>query len=380
MALFFTFNIGSAFAYTEFSDYTVNYETSGPWGAGYYLNCPSNLGDGDRKTKNGNNFPLTSTSGWSDFNTGSSYCNNANWGAKGVQLNAIGFYCSVGTPSDIVFINTGNSNYAMIHCDASGVMWKASVYNYVPPDYTSRIDSISVSTTTGKVNIRGYWNATTTTGIYQQLEFYQESTLLGQEAYSTVNATTSGAFDLFFDYRDAITPYAGTSTMPITAKIDFFANLYQKDNNYYNPFGEYDVRYSTLLDATTTSLTASTTNAWEFSTTTSVLAYPEYECAITSLTGCFKNAIIWTFYPTADTIARYNSLVELIQKKPPIGYFTIVKSSIGGLSATSTSAFNITIPAHLQQYIFSPVDIGIASILWIYFVFMFYKRLKHIQI
>lgn len=249
-----------------------------------------------------------------------------------------------------------------------------------PPDTSSRIDSISVSTSTGKVNITGYWNATTTTGIFQQLEFYQDSPLYGVESYSTVNATSTGAFNLDFDYRDAITPYTGTTTSSISSKIDFYANLYQKDNNYYNPFGELDIRYSTLLDATSTILTASTTNTWELSTSTSILAYPEYECAITSLTGCFKNAMIWIFYPSSDSMEKYNSFIELIQRKPPVGYFTTVKSSIENLSSTSTSAFTITIPNHLNQYFFNPMDLGIAGILWIYFLFMFYKRLKHIQL
>ena len=256
----------------------------------------------------------------------------------------------------------------------------ASLGVYTPPDYTSRIDSISVSTTTGKVNITGYWNTSTSTGVFQQIEFYQDSSLLGIESYATVNATTSGVFNLNFDYRDAITPYTGTTTASITASIMFYANLYQKDNNYYDPFGELDYRYSTLLDATSTSLTASTTNAWELSTTTSILDYPEYECGITSLTGCFKNAGIWLFYPSSDSMEKYNSFIELIQRKPPVGYFTIVKTSISGLSATSTSAFNITIPNSLKQYFFAPLDAGIAGILWIYFLFMFYKRLKHIQL
>jgi hypothetical protein len=271
-----------------------------------------------------------------------------------------------------------NINYAV--CDTYASCNSVLAPTYTPPDYSSRIDSISVSTTTGKVNITGYWNTSTSTGVFQQVEFYQDSSLLGIESYATVNATTSGVFNLNFDYRDAITPYTGTTTAQITSSIMFYAYLYQKDNNYYDPFGELDIRYSTLLDATTTSLTASTTNAWELSTTTSILDYPEYECSITSITGCFKNAGIWLFYPSSDSIEKYNSFIELIQRKPPVGYFTIVKSSISGLSSTSTSAFSITIPNSLKEYFFNPMDAGIAGILWIYFLFMFYKRLKHIQL
>jgi hypothetical protein len=311
-------------------------------------------------------------------------------------------YCysdgSTGARNAIILKNNlstyGSGTYALLHSyltgPLSGQFWKSGLYYFdgttptatpiTPPDTSSRIDSISVSTTTGKVNITGYWNTSTSTGVFQQVEFYQDSSLLGIESYATVNATTSGVFNLDFDYRDAITPYTGTTTASITSSIMFYVNLYQKDNNYYDPFGELDYRYSTLLDATSTSLTASTTNAWELSTTTSILGYPEYECGITSLTGCFKNAGIWLFYPSSDSIEKYNSFIELIQRKPPVGYFTIVKTSIGGLSSTSTSAFSITIPNSLKQYFFNPMDAGIAGILWIYFLFMFYKRLKHIQL
>jgi len=244
---------------------------------------------------------------------------------------------------------------------------------------TSRIDSISVSTSTNTVNLTGYWNATTTSGVYEQLEFYQINSIFGQEDYFTINATTSGAFNINFDYRNVATPYVGTTTIPITSNQIFYANLYEKNNAYYNPFGEYDFRYSTLLDATSTSLTASTTNTFNISTST-IIDYPEYECGLSSMTGCIKNALIWTFYPSQATIARYYALVELIQKKAPIGYFTITKNAINGLSATSTSAFSITIPAHLKSYIFNPIDFGLASIFWVYLIFSFYKRLKHLQI
>jgi hypothetical protein len=247
------------------------------------------------------------------------------------------------------------------------------------PDVSSRIDSISVSTSTNTVNLTGYWNATTTSGVYEQLEFYQINSIFGQEDYYTINATTSGAFNINFDYRNVATPYVGTTTIPLTSNQIFYANLYEKNNAYYNPFGEYDFRYSTLIDATSTSLTASTTNTFNISTST-IVNYPEYECSISAITGCFKNALIWTFYPTQSTIARYYALVELIQKKAPVGYFTITKNAINGLSATSTLAFSITIPAHLKSYIFDPVDIGLASIFWVYLIFSFYKRLKHLQI
>jgi hypothetical protein len=70
----------------------------------------------------------------------------------------------------------------------------------------------------------------------------------------------------------------------------------------------------------------------------------------------------------------------LIQSKAPVGYFFVARDAIQGLNKDGTPATNITIPYSLKHYIFSPFDIGIASILWLFFLFNFYKRLKFITI
>lgn len=245
----------------------------------------------------------------------------------------------------------------------------------------AHIESLSVSTSTQKVNITGYWEATTTPNIFQQIEFYQDSTVLGIESYITENATSTGGFSFDFPYHSLPATSTGTTTAVISADTIFYANLYQFDNNYpHDPFtGIVDPRYKTTLDATSTTLTASTTT-YVLNTTLDINDYPEYECSISSLTGCFKNAMVWTFYPSQQVISRFYSLLELIQSKPPIGYFSIIKQNISNISATSTPAFSVVIPAHLKSLIFDPFDTAIAVIIWIYFVFMFYKRLKHIQI
>jgi hypothetical protein len=137
----------------------------------------------------------------------------------------------------------------------------------------------------------------------------------------------------------------------------------------------------TNLDATSTIISTSAYNASDFVGTARDLAlYPEYDCSLTAVMGCIKNAAIWLFYPTQNSLDSWSLLKTKIETKAPVGYFYSVKNSIGGLSATSTPSFTLTIPQHLKQYFFNPIDIGIAGILWFYFIFNFYKRLKHIQI
>lgn len=292
-----------------------------------------------------------------------------------------------GSTNGSCYIETYSIQYGTWDLTCSATTLKNIFYSlngsggYVEPVYTTHFDSISVSTTTQTVNITGYWNATTTSGIYEQIEFYQNSTLLGIESYTTENATTTGTFNFDFDYNSLPSTSTSTTTPIITADTIFYANLYQIDTNYpYDPFtGIIDPRYKTTLDATSTTLTASTT-LYTIDTTIDVINYPEYECSISSLTGCFKNAMVWTFYPSQETMSRFYALLEVIQSKPPIGYFSIIKGNLTSINASSTPAFNVTIPTHLKDYFFDPIDTALSVIIWAYFILMFYKRLKHIQI
>jgi hypothetical protein len=248
---------------------------------------------------------------------------------------------------------------------------------------TPKIYTFTYSTTTSTANITGYWEATTTPYITQQLSFWQFSDTLGKEAQQSYTATTTGFFNLSFYFLD---PYAFTSSSTATTTQPIFSNFtlnasldqYDETNNVF-PYGGEII---TNLDATSTEVFASEYNASDFvyNCTRDLTNYPEYECSISSLTGCFKNALVWTFYPTQCTIDNWNGLQTKIQTKAPVGYFYMIKNSISGLSATGTKAFNVVIPSSLKQYIFTPFDTGIAAMLWFFFVFNFYKRLKHITI
>jgi len=93
-----------------------------------------------------------------------------------------------------------------------------------------------------------------------------------------------------------------------------------------------------------------------------------------------KKAFTWLLYPSSGLIQSYTGLLETLQSKPPIGYFTIVKDNILGLNASSTPAVTIVVPTEIKEVIFDPIDIALGGILWAGFAFLFYKRLKHITI
>jgi hypothetical protein len=274
---------------------------------------------------------------------------------------------------------TGTIYYWAHFTQLGGILQQGSgEYSGIPP--TPNISDFIISTSTATARVKGYWKATTTPYVSQRLSFWQESASLGKESYEQVIATTTGNFDFTFDFRDPYTwSSSESSTTPLYSNFTLYASLDQYDEtNYVFPFGGTEI---VNLDATSTNILTSEYNASDFTSTPRDLAlYPEYDCDITHLMGCIKNALIWTFYPTQDALDSWTSLKTTLETKAPFGYFYSVKNAVGGLSATSTPSFSLTIPAHLKTYFFDPFDIGISGILWFFFIFHFYKRLKHIQI
>lgn len=265
---------------------------------------------------------------------------------------------------------TGDVYYMQVTKDATG--WYA-----IPPP-ASHFDSISISTSTQSVTVTGYQNATTS-NTYEKITIEQSGLIDGYtEELFTTTATTTGVFSYTVTYRVLATSTA-TTTTPISKSSNITATIYKYDNNYFsNPFTTIqDYRYKTLLDATSTAITS---YSYTPDTIVDLFSYPEYECGITSITGCIKNAGIWLFYPTEDLLQSFYNLKSLIEVKPPVGYFTMIKNSIGGVNATSTKKYNITIPKSIKDYVFTPFDIAIGGILWYMFAFSFYKRLKYIAL
>lgn len=302
-------------------------------------------------------------------------------------------YKEVKTPSS-TFFATGNywfdfysqnngSYYMQFSVDSSGVA------TFLPFNTTTRFTGINIATSTQTVNIQVYWNATTTSGITERLFIYQNGLITGYtelltDSYpllqSMFTATTTGAFNFTVPYKVLLSSSTATTTTPITSTSTILAYIYQYNNTYAtDPFtGLTDSRYKTLLTATTTTITGYT--GYKIDTIQQLNLYPEYECSITSFTGCLKNAFIWSFYPTQDVINSFNNFTELIQNKAPFGYGSIVIRAITGINASSTPTFTVNIPKTLKTIFFTPIDILIGSALWLFFVFNFYKRIKNITI
>jgi len=317
------------------------------------------------------------------FNTGSQGCSqNANNTWNGIMDNApqggfgegmeSGFWnCSYGTTSDgdyYVFVNTSgsannpdwtNGTVYWFTGHRTGGVWTTDPF--VPPNTTSRIDTFTYATSTRIANVTGYWNATTTTGITERLTFWQSSTQLGQESYAQITATTTGAFNYSFEFLGLPTPYTGsTTTAPVIAPYQLHASLDQYNNAYYDPFGTSGLNqslYITNLDLAVVTVSTLTYGLTDFSTASGLQAYPEYECGITSITGCLKNAGIWLFYPGADTVEQFKSLSTDLAGKFPFAYaygVNTLRQELWNSTQTSTTTIALAvklIPGHATSSI-----------------------------
>jgi hypothetical protein len=97
--------------------------------------------------------------------------------------------------------------------------------------------------------------------------------------------------------------------------------------------------------------------------------------------GCqVQKAIVFLFYPSANSLDRFGGLWHNIETKRPFGYVTVTIDQLKTLDTNGTSTYNLgTVP--FQDSIFTPFRIAIGSLLWGIFAIYFYRvRLKNLDI
>ena len=111
----------------------------------------------------------------------------------------------------------------------------------------------------------------------------------------------------------------------------------------------------------------------------SVLFIPE-TCGSFDFFCQLKNAFLWGLIPSADSLNQFVSLKTQIQNKPPFGYLTILTNNLSNATTTGATAFTLTIPQYLKDFVFDPIKTGLSAILWFVGLIWLYKRLTHIQL
>lgn len=119
---------------------------------------------------------------------------------------------------------------------------------------------------------------------------------------------------------------------------------------------------------------------FQLGSTTSRAGLATTTCSITSIGGCFQNALAFLFFPSPNILDQFGILWKLIENKPPFGYVSQTITGLRSLNASSTPAFSFgNIP--LVSTIFTPFRTGLAAILWVGFFIAWYRgRLRHLDI
>lgn len=283
---------------------------------------------------------------------------------------------------------------------AAGVSGTVATYLYTAPltpdDTTTRFTSFVVNPTTGYVTMTGYWTASATSTQSQELRFWQFSPNLGQEAYQSRIATTSGAFSFSFPYLDTSFQISATSSSySLGTDTTFHAQIFQLYSGF-NPFSNTGTP-PILLTSTSTRVSATTTATVVSNNPRSLSELPEPEdCSLGNLTGCLKNAGIWLLYPSSDSIDSFKGLAETLSGKFPFAYaygmntmrmelFDAVQTSTTSISLTfkiipghGTSTLELLSSAKLEAVPYSgTVKIILGWILWLLAIeYIYYRVLR----
>jgi len=246
-------------------------------------------------------------------------------------------------------INSGTGDYAQVTYD--GTQWHST--GDIPDDTSTRFTAFTISTTTQTATITGYWTASSTSqSNTQELRFWQSSPTLGLENQQNLYATTTGNFSFTFPYLDTSFQISATSTsFTLGTDTSFFAEIYQLSGSY-NPFSNTGTP-PILLAATTTSVSATTSPTVISNNPRSLSGLPEPEdCSLGNLTGCIKNAGVWLFYPSSDSINSFKGLSDTLSGKFPFAYaygMNALRMELFNAVQTSTTSISLTfkiIPGH----------------------------------
>ena len=97
-------------------------------------------------------------------------------------------------------------------------------------------------------------------------------------------------------------------------------------------------------------------------------------------TGCLDNVFHDLFSPSAESLTQFNGLYAQFINKPPFGYVVAIQSAISNVNDTASAPFTLESMPILNTYIFDPIRLALIWVLWVAFAFVFYHRLKNIDL
>lgn len=112
----------------------------------------------------------------------------------------------------------------------------------------------------------------------------------------------------------------------------------------------------------------------------SILSLATTTCSISNLSGCFQNALIFTFYPSPESLARFGTLQQELSTKPPFAYIGMLTDAMKNLTGNATPIFVLASEGNVTTNIFDPLKTGMTWLLWFVWGFWLYNRVKKMEI
>lgn len=87
----------------------------------------------------------------------------------------------------------------------------------------------------------------------------------------------------------------------------------------------------------------------------------------------------YLFKPKPNVLDKWQNIKVLLENKPPLGYFVLVKNVLSGIS-TSTPAFQLAQATAVNENIFNPLKTGLSFVLYLIFGIWIFKRIAHLEL
>jgi len=98
------------------------------------------------------------------------------------------------------------------------------------------------------------------------------------------------------------------------------------------------------------------------------------------LGNLFRDIIVWAFFPDQAQLEKFGNLYNLIQNKPPLGYFYLTQTELGNLEIGTASVSFMANSITIIEPIINPLRTGLAWILWFLLALYLFKRISHLEL
>ena len=194
----------------------------------------------------------------------------------------------------------------------------------------------------------------------------------------TVDREDTGGNQIFASSTDTLT-YGSTATWNATTTLTLPAGSYSEDWSLWDTTGQYVIAHNTLPIRF-----AVDQNPWPWligATSTNpadIKVLATSTCDYLHLQGCFQNALVWAFVPSAESLQNLSQAGDQIMLAPPVGYVTQYRLAFASTSASGTPPWVVPLPTSSALYLqlVQPLRTGVAAVLIMILCFSMYRQIR----